>query len=105
MPGVRRVRNPYPSRAGAETRTPYNNNEDRFVDPCIFFAQHGYVAVTQDLRGRFDSEGQFYPWVNDYNDGYDTIEWAAKLEWSDGRVLAIVTRVINISTKRHAVAP
>ena len=57
------------------SRTPYNNDEDRFVDSCVFFAQHGYIAVAQDLRGRYDSEGQFYPWVNEYNDGYDTIEW------------------------------
>ena len=68
------------------SRTPYNNNEDRFVDPCIFFAQHGYVVVTQDIRGRFDSEGQFYPWVNDYNDGYDTIQWIGSQPWCDGNV-------------------
>ena len=68
------------------SRTPYNNNEDRFVDPCIFFAQQRYVVVTQDLRGRFDSEGHFYPWVNDYNDGYDTIEWIGSQPWCDGNV-------------------
>ena len=68
------------------SRTPYNNNEDRFVDPCIFFAQQGYIVVTQDIRGRFDSEGQFYPWVNDYNDGYDTIQWIGSQPWCDGNV-------------------
>ena len=68
------------------SRTPYNNNEDRFVEPCIFFVQHGYVVVIQDIRGRFDSEGQFYPWVNDYNDGYDTIQWIGSQPWCDGNV-------------------
>ncbi len=55
------------------SRTPYNNNEERFLDPCIFFAQHGYVAMVQDTRGRYDSEGAFYPWVNEYDDGYDML--------------------------------
>ena len=68
------------------SRTPYNNDENRFVDPCIFFAQQGYIAVAQDLRGRYDSEGQFYPWVNEYNDGYDTIEWIGSQSWCDGNV-------------------
>ena len=67
-------------------RTPYNNDEDRFIDLCIFFAQQGYIAVAQDLRGRYDSEGQFYPWVNEYNDGYDTIEWLGSQPWCDGSV-------------------
>jgi len=42
--------------------------------------------VTQDIRGRFDSEGQFYPWVNDCNDGYDTIQWIGSQPWCDGNV-------------------
>ena len=57
------------------TRTPYDNTQERIVAAGTFYAQHGYVYVGQDARGRFDSDGQFYPWVNEFNDGYDTIEW------------------------------
>jgi uncharacterized protein len=47
---------------------------------------HGYVVVIQDVRGRYESEGEFVPYQNEGKDGYDTIEWAAKQGWSDGRV-------------------
>lgn len=65
------------------TRTPYNRK-----DPAtgIYLASHGYVAILQDTRGRFDSEGEFYPFRYEANDGYDTIEWAAALPYADGKV-------------------
>lgn len=50
------------------------------------FASQGYVAVVQDVRGKFDSEGEFYPYVNEANDGYDTIEWAGTQSFSTGKV-------------------
>ena len=37
----------------------------------------GYAVVVQDVRGRFQSEGEFRPYENEGRDGYDTIEWAA----------------------------
>ena len=44
------------------------------------------MLVVQDTRGRFSSEGDFYPFIHEANDGYDTIEWAAALPWSNGLV-------------------
>jgi uncharacterized protein len=65
------------------TRTPYNRK-----DPTTgnYLASYGYVVIQQDTRGRFDSGGEFYPFKYEMNDGYDTIEWAAALPYSDGRV-------------------
>lgn len=65
------------------TRTPYNRK-----DPATgtYLASRGYVAILQDTRGRFDSEGEFYPFRHEAEDGYDTIEWAAALPYADGRV-------------------
>ena len=65
------------------TRTPYNRR-----DPMTgtFLASHGYVAVLQDTRGRYDSGGEFYPFKYESEDGYDTIEWAAALDNSNGMV-------------------
>ena len=54
--------------------------------PRSTFAQRGYVYVFQDVRGRHESEGVWVPFVNDEKDAYDTIEWAAKQPWSDGKV-------------------
>jgi putative CocE/NonD family hydrolase len=67
-------------------RTPYDNLLDWIVESCIFYAQHGYVAVAEDVRGRYDSQGEFYPWTSEFNDGYDTIEWIGKQPWCDGNV-------------------
>ena len=67
-------------------RTPYGNLVDWGVESAIYFAQHGYVFVYQDNRGRNDSEGEFYPMVNDFDDGYDTIEWMGGQPWCDGNV-------------------
>ena len=67
-------------------RTPYDNMAEGMVDSAIFYAQHGYVFVAQDVRGRHDSDGVFYPWVSEYNDGHDTIEWIGAQPWCDGNV-------------------
>lgn len=65
-------------------RTPYNRKGDFAMAHEL--ASHGYVVVLQDTRGRFDSGGEFYPFRHEAEDGYDTIEWAAALEQSDGKV-------------------
>jgi putative CocE/NonD family hydrolase len=65
-------------------RTPYNRaGETRTANEL---AAHGYIVVLQDTRGRFDSDGEFYPFRNESADGYDTVEWAAKLDQSNGKV-------------------
>jgi uncharacterized protein len=65
-------------------RTPYNRTgEARMANEL---ASHGYVVVLQDTRGRFQSGGEFYPFRDESSDGYDTVEWAAQLEYSNGKV-------------------
>jgi hypothetical protein len=66
-------------------RTPYDKgNETAFA---VQAAQQGYVVIVQDVRGRYSSAGEFYVFKNEAQDGYDTIEWAAALPYSDGRVV------------------
>src|SRR5918995_7151040 len=55
------------------------------LDP-VKAAGAGYIVIVQDVRGRYRSEGKFVPFVREYEDGYDTVEWAAKLPGSDGSV-------------------
>ena len=63
-------------------RTPYGKEAAQH-DYTTF--QHavarGYAVVVQDVRGRFQSEGEFRPYENEARDGYDTIEWAASQPW------------------------
>ncbi|MEJ1158364.1 CocE/NonD family hydrolase [Prosthecomicrobium sp. N25] len=51
-----------------------------------WYAAHGYVVVVQDVRGRGDSEGRFAPLEAEEADGVATLDWAADLSGSDGRV-------------------
>ncbi len=55
----------------------------------IYFAKHGYVVVVQDTRGRYDSDGVWYAFAHEPGDGQDTIAWAARQSWSDGKVVTI----------------
>ena len=57
----------------------------RFQTPQ-WFASHCYIVVVQDIRGQGASDGVFYEYANDRNDGYDTVEWAARLPGSSGAV-------------------
>lgn len=52
----------------------------------IWFARHGYNVVIQDVRGRGDSEGEFYPFRNERADGAATIAWLRSRPESNGRI-------------------
>ena len=69
-------------------RTPYdktNSLTNTMLDP-IRAAKAGFAVVIQDTRGRHASEGEFYAFRDDIDDGYDTVEWAAAQPWSNGKV-------------------
>ena len=68
------------------TRSPYNNMSPLSLTHMPRYVQAGYVYLAQDVRGRFDSEGEFYPWINEFDDGFDTVEWIGAQEWCDGNV-------------------
>ena len=68
------------------TRTPYDNMTEESLEAGRFYPQHGYVLVAQDVRGRNDSDGDFYPYLNDFKDGHDTVEWIGAQPWCDGNV-------------------
>ena len=52
----------------------------------VWFARHGYNVVIQDVRGRGDSEDEFYPFRNEARDGAETIAWLRTRPESNGRV-------------------
>lgn len=68
------------------TRTPYGVQRDGMHPAVIAFARHGYAVVVQDVRGRYESAGAWDPFRNEASDGYDTVEWAARQPWSNGKV-------------------
>ena len=69
-------------------RTPYDKTAGlaaQMLDP-MKAAKAGFALIIQDTRGRFTSGGEFNCFIDDINDGYDTVEWAAAQSWSSGRV-------------------
>lgn len=67
------------------TITPYDNNGAR--ESARGWAKRGYVVVAADIRGRYDSEGEWDPFnPKNKTDGYDLVEWTAKQSWCTGRV-------------------
>ena len=67
-------------------RTPYDNISAQERMEGLFFAQNGYIYMTQDVRGRGDSDGTFYPFRDEARDGYDTQEWIGSQEWCNGKI-------------------
>src|SRR6478609_3394731 len=70
-------------------RTPYGRSayDTDALRPqqCV---EAGFAAIVQDMRGRFDSEGEWQPlnWGVEAEDTYDTVEWVASQTWCAGAV-------------------
>jgi putative CocE/NonD family hydrolase len=69
------------------TRTPYGLQRDNVHhERMTKFAQRGYIGIVQDVRGRYESDGKWEPFRDEANDGFDTIEWIAKQDFSNGKI-------------------
>ena len=70
------------------TRLPYGKDfplGTSVMDPAQV-ARRGYVVIVQDTRGRLTSEGEWSLFRDENVDGFDTVEWASKLPYSNGSV-------------------
>jgi len=56
-----------------------------YANPA-WYASRGYVVAVQDVRGRHSSDGEFTPFVDELQDGHESVEWAAGLRGSNGKV-------------------
>ncbi|MBI3666373.1 MAG: CocE/NonD family hydrolase [Acidobacteria bacterium] len=70
-------------------RTPYN--KDGAAGWATYYAARGYVAVAQDTRGRYNSEGIWHMMTDDPSDGFETASWIVSQPWSDGGFATIGT--------------
>jgi putative CocE/NonD family hydrolase len=70
------------------SRTPYDRGNDMIhtVPSAVSLAQQGFAVVSQDVRGRYDSDGDWYPFRSEADDGADTLKWAAAQAWSNGEL-------------------
>lgn len=74
-------------------RLPYNKEALRSrrvlgmeMSGTRLFTQRGYNLVIQDTRGRYKSEGDFYPFLHEMEDGEDTVGWIEKQPWHNGKL-------------------
>ena len=70
-------------------RTPYDKSASASrtgVLDAVTAAMAGYAVVIQDVRGRHSSDGEFYTFVNEIDDGFDSIEWVTGQPWCTGKV-------------------
>jgi len=65
-------------------RTPYGKYQYKNVGQ--FFAEQGYATVIQDVRGKFGSKGQFFPFQHERTDGLATLDWIARQAWSNDKI-------------------
>lgn len=83
-------------------RTPYLKGNMVRGDSYHRYTHAGYVYVVQDVRGKGESEGEYRPFYNDREDGYDSVEWAAKQPWSNGKVGMTGASAMGIATNLAA---
>jgi len=79
-------------------RTPYDKVASRELAPGTSeglpydhafihgLVRRGYVVAMQDVRGRFNSDGSWHPYIHEQADGHDTVEWIARQPWCDGNI-------------------
>lgn len=78
---VPRGKGPFPA---VLVRTPYNKYSEEWLGQA--FNIFRVAVVLQDTRGKYRSEGKFYPFINEREDGLATLRWIRSQPWSDGRV-------------------
>ena len=66
------------------TLTPYISQT--YHERGMYFAAHGYVFLTVDVRGRGNSEGEFTPLLQEAKDSPEIVEWLAKQSYCNGKV-------------------
>lgn len=72
-------------------RTPYGRSAALHSEPgwslnIVEAARAGYAVLIQSARGTFDSDGEFVEFLDEADDGEDTVAWAAAQPWCNGDV-------------------
>lgn len=81
-------------------RGPYGRRDDISFIPALarLLLDRGWAVVAQDVRGKWDSEGEATPFAAEVADGSDTLDWIVGRPWSDGRVVAMGDSYLGYTT-------
>ena len=86
-------------RDGVDDRARGIPYDRRFVRAIL---DAGYALAVQDVRGRFDSDGEWHPYVHERRDGFDTVEWISEQPWCDGNIGMIGRSYVGYTQWRAA---
>ena len=67
-------------------RSPYKKTRRTETSMALRLVEKEYAIIIQDVRGRHNSEGEFYAFLGEGKDGYDAVEWVAAQPWCNGNV-------------------
>ncbi|MBW3560984.1 MAG: CocE/NonD family hydrolase [Actinobacteria bacterium] len=85
-------------------RGPHSRAAARMETDIVGLVRRGWAVVVQDVRGRYDSEGEFDPFHQERHDGADTIAWIAGQPWCDGRVASMGSSYLGLAQWAAAAA-
>ena len=89
---------PFPTIA---IRSPYSKKDGLLI--AEFFTHYGYAVAVQDVRGRWASEGEFYPFRTEVEDGVDFTRWLKQQAWCNGKIGAFGVSYLGFTSWAMAV--
>lgn len=79
-------RTPYDKRKPSRSEKQRDGQHISREDMAARFVAQGFVAIFQDCRGRYASEGVFTKYTAEGEDGFDSLEWIVKQPWCNSRI-------------------
>lgn len=79
-------RTPYDKSSPSRSEKQLDGHHLSREEMALAFTQRGLIAVFQDCRGRYASEGVFVKYTHEAQDGFDTLAWLVEQPWCNGRV-------------------
>ncbi|UFK93004.1 CocE/NonD family hydrolase [Providencia rettgeri] len=79
-------RTPYDKTAPSRSEKTASGHQITRQEMAQYFVNHGFIVIFQDCRGRYDSEGVFTKYINEAEDGFDTLQWIMEQPWSNKRI-------------------
>ncbi len=79
-------RTPYDKRKPSRSEKQLDGQHLSREQMAARFTQQGFVAIFQDCRGRYASEGVFTKYIAEGEDGFDTLAWVVQQPWCNGKI-------------------
>lgn len=79
-------RTPYDKTAPSRSEKTVSGHQITREEMAKYFNDHGFIVVYQDCRGRYESEGKFTKYINEAEDGFDTLQWIMEQPWCNGKI-------------------